>query len=73
MRKFIIAALTAATVLVALPARAGAPEPLRYREVGGDGPVLIVRGAGCLQAEDSLELRVVSYTGDKVIYKCIAP
>jgi hypothetical protein len=47
---------------------------LRYREVGGDGPLLIVKGEGCLQAEDSLRLRPVAYVGGDdplVVYRCI--
>jgi hypothetical protein len=46
---------------------------LRYKEVGGNGPILVVKGIGCLQAEDSLRLKVVSYTGEKVVYRCVVP
>ena len=54
---------------------------LEYREVGGDGPRLIVKGEGCLQAEDSTTLRLVDYRGDgqpgaegdTLVYRCIAP
>jgi orotidine-5'-phosphate decarboxylase len=49
---------------------------LRYREVGGDGPVLIVKGRGCLQSEDSLRLRPTAYVGGDdplVVYRCVTP
>jgi hypothetical protein len=54
---------------------------LRYREVGGDGPTLIIKGEGCLQAEDSIRLRPVAYVGggepgssdDLVMYRCKTP
>ena len=49
---------------------------LRYEEVNGNGPTLIVRGRGCLQAEDSLRLRKTAYVGGSdplVEYRCIIP
>jgi hypothetical protein len=46
---------------------------LRYVEDGRDGPVLVVEGRGCLQAEDSLRLRVVDYDPGLVVYRCITP
>ena len=49
---------------------------LRYEEVRGNGPTLIVKGQGCLQAEDSLRLRAVAYVGGAdplVVYRCVTP
>ena len=46
---------------------------LRYEEVNGNGPTLIVRGRGCLQAEDSIRLRPTAYIDGLVEYRCIIP
>jgi len=46
---------------------------LRYEETGGNGPTLIVRGRGCLQAEDSIRLRPTAYIDGLVEYRCIIP
>ena len=74
MQKTKVAAVTGAlAIALAVPASAGSSDPLKYREVGGDGPRIVVRGGGCLQAEDSLELEVVEYTGEKVVYRCVQP
>ena len=54
---------------------AGTSDALRYTERNGNGPTLVIRGAGCLQAEDSLQLRVVDYdpTHNRVVYRCVTP
>lgn len=71
MRRFALAALTAATVLLAVPATAGAPKVARYQLRSGDAPTrLVVRGS-CLAAEDSAaHLVLISYDGDKAVYSC---
>jgi hypothetical protein len=50
---------------------------LRYDERRGNGPTLVIRGHGCLQAEDSLRLRVEGYAvlEDEtfVFYHCVVP
>jgi len=42
---------------------------------GGGIPTVIVRGDGCLQAEDMTRLRLVDWdpAHSRVIYKCIQP
>jgi hypothetical protein len=53
-------------------ARASTSDPLRYRTA--DGRVIVVRGDGCMDQEDSSVLHLVDYVGaDKSIYKCVAP
>jgi hypothetical protein len=70
-------ALTTATLLggfgMGRATAGGQPRSLRYVEDGRDGPVLVVEGRGCLQAEDSLRLRVVDYDPGLVVYRCIQP
>lgn len=47
---------------------------LRYKEIGGDGPNLIIRGE-CFTAEDVTTLRLVEWRGvDRpVTYRCVQP
>jgi hypothetical protein len=59
------------------------PRSLRYREVGNDGPTIVIRGRGCLQAEDSMFIRhgfdLVGdgepgmTRNDLVVYRCVQP
>jgi len=59
----------------AVAVRATGTEPLRYRELGGDGPNLVIKGTGCFSQEDVTELRLVEYDGanTRVVYRCVQP
>jgi hypothetical protein len=56
-------------------AAAGTDGPLRYREIGGDGPALVIKGRGALQTEDSTTLELVQWEGTDapVVYRVIQP
>ena len=61
-------------------AHAGENTPPRYRLAGGTNAAvkqIIVLGEGCMNAEDSLELRLVEYRdgawGKTAVYRCVRP
>lgn len=54
------------------------PGPVKYRLVSGSEGVvgrLVVRGAGCLEAEDMTQLRLVEWSpaAGRVVYRCLQP
>lgn len=52
---------------------------VRYDRVSGDHPTVIqkivVKGSGCMNAEDSVDLRLLEYVPveNKAVYHCIIP
>ena len=67
--------ITASVLLGSFVARATTTEPLKYDARNGNGPTLVIRGTGCLQAEDSTTLRLVDYdpTHNRIVYRCLVP
>jgi hypothetical protein len=81
LKRTAFAIILAATVFVTNivgASAAGEVTRLRYDERGGDGPTLVIKGSGCLQAEDSATLVLVNYIGggavggsdDTLVYRC---
>lgn len=79
MKRTLVGVIAASLLIVSMLGIARATgrgtHPLTYKEQGGNGPRLVVKGEGCLQAEDSTRLRLVEWTGaeGKAVYRCIQP
>ena len=71
----LVAWLVIIGVVLAVLAHAGTSGPLRYREVDGNGPRLVIRGDGCFSEEVVTTLRLVEWVGSdrRVVYRCVTP